>query len=241
MPDIQYSPIEQQINEKLNQNRILLQTYRGIEAIGNLQEALNIIEKETVRWEVKAAVYRDLGVAYDQIGQWEEGLKYMIQSYEAMEGPDSKAASAGVLAEVYWRQGMKDEALYYAQKDLELSVSPELKSLPYQIKGAVAEAEGNYSLAIEYFNEGARYAEATNCLTDLAMIIVDISAVYMRMGMMETALSEVYRAERYVKENRNLDMYYHCAIRRAHILYMLGRDQEAKDLIIALDNQKNWA
>lgn len=241
MPDIQYSPIEKQINEKLQQNRILLQTYRGIEAIANLQEPLTMIEKETIRWDVKAAVYRDLGLAYEQIGQWEEGLKYMVKSYEAMEDPNHKAAAAGMVADKYWRLGKKEEALFYAQKDLELAVSPDLKSFPYQIKGAVAESEGNYSKAIEFFNEGARLAEAANCLTDLAMIIVDISAVYMRMGLMETALSEVYRAERYVKENRNLDLYYHCAIRRAHILYMLGREQEAKELIIALDNQKNWA
>ena len=59
------------------------------------------------------------------------------------------------------------------------------------------------------------------------------------MGLSETALSETYRAERYVKECRNLDLYTRCAIRRAKILFIMNRDEEARTLIMALDDQKN--
>ena len=71
------------------------------------------------------------------------------------------------------------------------------------------------------------------------MIIMDISAIYMKMGLNETALSEIYRAERYVKECRNLDLYRQCAIRSAKILYMMGKDEEAKRLVMAIDEQNN--
>ena len=81
-------------------------------------------------------------------------------------------------------------------------------------------------------------AEQAHCLTDLAMIIMDMSALFVKMGKLETALSEVYRAERYIKESHNFDLFLRCAIRRAKILYKMGRDEDAKNLIVTLDEQK---
>ena len=84
----------------------------------------------------------------------------------------------------------------------------------------------------------AEQAEQAHCTTDMAMIIMDISVIYLKMGMPETALSEIFRAERYVKECRNTDLYLRCAIRRAKILYKMGKDEEAKKLVLALEEQK---
>ena len=59
------------------------------------------------------------------------------------------------------------------------------------------------------------------------------------MGKLETALSEMFRAERYAKESRNLDLMFRFVVRRAKIMYKMGKDEEAKALIMALDEQKN--
>lgn len=43
---------------------------------------------------------------------------------------------------------------------------------------------------------------------------------------------------RYIKESHNFDLFQRCAIRRAKILYKMGRDEDAKNLIATLDEQK---
>ena len=134
--------------------------------------------------------------------------------------------------------GNKVAAIEYAEKALKTATAPELLSRPYQIKGGIAIEEGDYPKALELMNKAAELAEENHCVTDLAMIIMDISVVYMKMGRKETALSEIYRAERYVKECRNLNLYMRCAIRRAKILYSMGKDEEAKKLVCALEEQK---
>ena len=104
--------------------------------------------------------------------------------------------------------------------------------------GGIAIEDGDYPKGLELMNKAAEKAEQAHCLTELAMIIMDISVIFSKMGRLETALSEIYRAERYVKECRNWDLYLRCAIRRAKILYRMGRDEEAKKLVCALEEHK---
>ena len=56
---------------------------------------------------------------------------------------------------------------------------------------------------------------------------------------MEIALSEMFRAERYAKESRNLDLMFRFVVRRAKVMFKMGKNEEAKALIMALDEQKN--
>lgn len=180
-----------------------------------------------------------MGQALFQMGRFDDAMRFFIQSYDVIEDGDGKAAAAGLIAGYYLQEGKKQEALEYADKALQTARAPELKSKPYQIQGGVAIIEGDYNKALELMNKAAELAEESHCITDLAMIIMDISVIFMKMGRKETALSEIYRAERYVKECRNLDLYIRCAIRRAKILYLMGKDDEAKKLICALEEQKN--
>ena len=105
-------------------------------------------------------------------------------------------------------------------------------------KAAAAGHLAGYFL-LELLNQAAAYAEEAHCLTDLAMAISDLAAVYNEMGRMEIALSEMFRAERYAKESRNLDLMFRFVVRRAKIMYKMGKDEEAKTLIMTLDEQKN--
>ena len=127
----------------------------------------------------------------------------------------------------------------WADNALETATEPDLMAGPYHIKGGIAAEGGDYPKAIELLNKAAAYAEESHCLTDLAMIISDISAVFSRMGKLETALSEMFRSERYAKESRNLDLMFRFAVRRAKLMYKMGKDEEAKALIMTLDEQKN--
>lgn len=235
----QLSEIEQQVQELLQRSAFFLQTYRAIDALNVLREALGLVERNTVMWQLKAGVYRNLGEAYVQMNKFDEGIASFKQSYEILEDGNDKAACASMLAGYYLRDGKKGLALEYASKALDTATAPELMSEPYHIQGGVAVVEGDFPKAIELLNKAASYAEKSHGITDLAMIIMDISAIYMKMGLNETALSEIYRAERYVKECRNLDLYRQCAIRRAKILYMMGKDEEAKRLVMAIDEQNN--
>ena len=236
---IELSPLEKEIDKLIGKSNFYLQTYRAIDALNVLQQACELMTNKKVKWQVKAAVYRNLGQAYVEMGKKQDGINSFIQSYEYIEDDNDKAAAAGLIAGYYLREGNKEKALEYADKALQTAKAPELLAQPYQIQGGVEILNGNYAKAIELLTKAAEQAEKAHCLTDVAMFIMDISAVFVKMGKLETALSEIYRAERYVKECRNLDIYVRCAIRRAKILYLMGRDEEAKRLVMALDDQKN--
>lgn len=233
------TPEEKRICHLLEEGNICIQTYRGLEALPILHEALSITEANDIHWILQFAVRRDLGRAYSQIGDKKSGLQFQIQAFEICQDPDVKASSAAIIADEYLRSGNTVLALEYSQKSLDCKpISLDLMSKPYQVMGGAAALEKDFMKAIKLLNQAAEYAEQSHCLTDLAMIIMDLSAVYTHLGKPETALSEIYRAERYVKESRNLDLYTRCAVRRASILYQLGRDEEAKKVILGLDEQK---
>lgn len=236
---IELNPLEKEIDKLLGKSNFYLQTYRAIDALNVLQQACELMTDKEVKWQVKAAIYRNLGQVYVEMGKKQDGINSFIRSYECIEDDNDKAAAAGLIAGYYHREGNKEKALEYANKALQTAKAPELLAQPYQIQGGVEILNENYAKAIELLTKAAEQAEKAHCLTDVAMFIMDISAVFVKMGKLETALSEIYRAERYVKECRNLDIYVRCAIRRAKILYLMGKDEEAKKLVMALDNQKN--
>lgn len=235
---IELTPVEKEIDSLLGKSDLYLQTYRAIDAENVLKPALNMIESNDVQWRVKAAVFRNMGQALFQLGQFDVAMRFFIKSYEVIEDDDGKAAAAGLIAGYYLQVKNKQKALEYAEKALMTAKAPELKSRPYQIQGGVAMEDGDYTKALELMNKAAELAEESHCITDLAMIIMDISVIFMKMGRKETALSEIYRAERYVKECHNPDLFMRCAIRRAKILYSMGKDEDAKKLICALEEQK---
>lgn len=234
-----FSPAEKQIDEILQQSAFYLQTYRAIDAIRVLDIAQNLISNNSVRWELKSPVFSNVGNAFIQMGKLQDGIEYLIKAYECNEDGNNKAAISISIASYYYRSGDKKKALEYADNGIETATAPELKAACFHIQGAVAANEKNFANAIELFNKAVELAEQTHCLSDMAMYILDIAAVYQQMGLPETALSETYRAERYVKKCRNLDLYTRCAIRRAKILFIMNRDEEARTLIMALDDQKN--
>lgn len=233
------TPLEKEIDALLSKSVYFIQTYRAIDALNVLSEAQRMMNGQSVHWRIRTAVLKNTGQAYIQSGQLEKGLAYFAQSYDIIEDGDDKAAAAGLLAGYFLRDGKLEEAMKWADKALETVKVADLMIGPYQIKGGIAAAQGDYPKAIELLNQAAAYAEEAHCLTDLAMIISDLAAVYNEMGRMEIALSEMFRAERYAKESRNLDLMFRFVVRRAKIMYKMGKDEEAKALIMTLDEQKN--
>ena len=236
---IDLTPLEQKINALIFKAGYFIQTYRALDALNVLAEAHRKMDGQEVHWRVRTAVLKNTGQAYIQLGQFEKGLACFAQSYDIIEDENEKAGAAAHLAGYFLRDGRLDEAMKWAEKALETATYPDLKAGPYQIKGGIAVEEGDYPKAIEQLNKAAAYAEKSHCLTDLATIISDLATVFMLMGKLETALSEMFRAERYAKESRNLDLMFRFAVRRAKLMYKMGKDGEAKALIMTLDDQKN--
>ena len=236
---IDLTPLEQKINALIFRAGYFIQTYRALDALNVLAEAHRKMDGQEVHWRVRTAVLKNTGQAYIQLGQFEKGLACFAQSYDIIEDENEKAGAAAHLAGYFLRDGRLDEAMKWTEKALETATDPDLKAGPYQIKGGIAVEKGDYPKAIELLNKAAAYAEEAHCLTDLAMIISDLAAVYNEMGRMEIALSEMFRAERYAKESRNLDLMFRFVVRRAKIMYKMGKDEEAKALIMTLDEQKN--
>lgn len=236
---IDLTPLEQKINALIFKAGYFIQTYRALDALNVLAEAHRKMDGQEVHWRVRTAVLKNTGQAYIQLGQFEKGLACFAQSYDIIEDENEKAGAAAHLAGYFLRDGRLDEAMKWTEKALETATYPDLKAGPYQIKGGIAVEEGDYPKAIELLNKAAAYAEKSHCLTDLATIISDLATVFMLMGKLETALSEMFRAERYAKESRNLDLMFRFVVRRAKLMYKMGKDGEARALIMTLDEQKN--
>lgn len=225
---IDLTPLEQKINALIFKAGYFIQTYRALDALNVLAEAHRKMDGQEVHWRVRTAVLKNTGQAYIQLGQFEKGLACFAQSYDIIEDENEKAGAAAHLAGYFLRDGRLDEAMKWAEKALETATDPDLKAGPYQIKGGIAVEKGDYPKAIELLNKAAAYAEESHCLTDLATIISDLATVFMLMGKLETALSEMFRAERYAKESRNLDLMFRFAVRRAKLMYKMGKDEEAR-------------
>lgn len=231
--------VEKEIELLLRESGYYLQTYRGIEALNVLTKAHKMMEGQDVKWQVKTTVLKNTGQAFIQTGEFEKALACFAESYDLTKDGNDKAAAACNLAGYFLRDGRLDEAEKWSDKALETVTEKDLMAGPYQIKGGIASTKGDYPKAIELLNQAAAYAEEAHCLTDLAMVISDLAAVYYEMGRMEIALSEMFRAERYAKESRNLDLMFRFVVRRAKVMFKMGKDEEAKALIMALDEQNN--
>lgn len=231
--------IEGKINNMMSEASHFIAIHNGIEAVTILMEALKLMEKTSVRWQMKTTLYQMLGDAQYQAGTYDDAIVSYIQAYECNEDDNGKAAAANIVASQCLNKGDESQAFIYADKALETATAPEIKSQSYQIKGGITAQHGNYQDGIKLMNRAAELAEEVHSYSELAMIIMDMAGIFMTMGRPETALSEIFRAERYAKETRNMNLYMRCAIRKAKILYKMGKDDEAKALILALDEQKS--
>ena len=124
-------PVEEEINVLLNKSNYYLQTYRAIDALSVLNQAEGLVNTNDVMWQLKAAVYRNIGHAQFQMGHFDIAMEYFIHSYEVTEDGDDKAAVAGLMAGYYLRDGKTKEALEYADKALQTATAPELLFMPY--------------------------------------------------------------------------------------------------------------
>lgn len=88
---IELTPIEKEIDALLGKSGFYLQTYRAIDAQKVLIVALDMIENNEVKWQVKAAVYRNMGQALYQQGSFDEAMKFFNQSYDVLEDGNDKA------------------------------------------------------------------------------------------------------------------------------------------------------
>ena len=159
---IELTPIEKEIDALLGKSGFYLQTYRAIDAQNVLAQALNMIESNEVKWQVRAAVYRNMGQALYQQGKFDEGMSFFIKSYDVLEDGNDKAAAAGLIAGYYLQEGNKVVANEYAEKAMKTATAPELLSRPYQIQGGIAIEEGDYPKALELMNKAAALAEESH-------------------------------------------------------------------------------
>lgn len=165
----------------------------------------------------------------------DDGLK----SLEYIDNDDEKALTYYQCACYLLQKGKIAEAEKYSLLCDKLANSDEMKMDAKKMLGRTESYKKNYDEALKNFNEAAYYAEESHNERSLCLIILEIADIFEKKGFPEIAISEISRAETHAKASTILDLYLRCAVKKAKLLYELGRNDDAQKVIMSIPEQND--
>lgn len=228
------------IEEHLNKARLFTQTLRPVLAENELRK-LTFLEEDgccDIGYRIAYLDLRHRLAIFN--GENDAGMSFMEKAITIAPDDNSRGAMCASLAhDYYYRQADRVKTVVYADKALSLVDEPVLKISPLSLKGFCLLDESKYEEALQCFGDAEYIAEQAHAPGERATTIMGIAKVYRAMGKLEIALSEMTRAERYAKETRNLELGLKFYIKKIDLLFEMGKDAEARQLITLLAKQEN--
>jgi len=170
-----------------------------------LQEALPLFEKHGLKFSV-GVVYKNLGDLYRNRGDLVKALKCCEQALTIASGEKSRYLEAdlyGRIASILDVRGEPEKALQYHEKSLALRKSlgdlPAL-TLSYNETGFYYWSRGNYSRALEYFDEAIRCAGESKNEAIRPTLLINRASVLDAMGRYEEAMRFFLEAREVVRD-----------------------------------------
>lgn len=129
-----------------------------------------------------------------------------------------------------------DDAIKYANM---VDKQDAFKTEPMRYKAIVAFESGDDDLAMHFINECMRFADDANLPVEKAVSCSLRAKIFERKGKLQLALDDLLRAERYVKEDHDYNHYCRIAIQRVALMFKMGLDEQAKEVILAIAKDKD--
>lgn len=236
---------KQKVGQVLVEVETLIKQYICPKALVLLNSIKDFVQEPDCPENMLIGYYFNRHIAEEKVGDAKAAQTTLLTAYAStpiQNNLNVKACVACKLGEYALSLPPHDkaQALQYFEESIQAAdQSGHPLARPYQMKGRLFASESKLEDAIEDLNRAAKIAEEGDALAELALIIMDISDVFWAKGMPETALSEISRAERYMKESHNLDIYNRLCVKQAARLFEMGKDEQGKQLIIDLSKQKN--
>lgn len=231
----------EEIEQHLSRAGYNIQTLRPLVAEAALRELAFLADTNDKELEGYAFQYFNMKHQVAILsGQPEVGIGYLEKALALVKSDDGKSALCDTIARYhYYRTKDMAKMEEYADKALFFADVDDLKVNPISLKGFHALDEGRYKDAMQCFGDVEHYAELSHLPGAQATAIIGIAKVYRAMGKLETALSEMTRAERYAMDTHDFEICMKFFVKKADLLLTMGKINEAKKLISKLAQQEN--
>lgn len=133
------------------------------------------------------------------------------------------------------QKDLLDEAERYVEQ-CENNVSTNTSTTWYvhYLKGKLRLKRGDQKAALEEFTYSAKEANRMHLPYGEIAANIYVAEVLFQMGLKNNALSEIVRTEMYAKRTRQLQQYLRVLIKKAQLLYRMGRKDEAEQVVLTI-------
>lgn len=124
-----------------------------------------------------------------------------------------------------------DKADECIQKCLDSAIYDTLKANPLMLRARMLFLKQQYNQALEVYTEAAMYAEQCHQLAVSVFISWGIANVLEALGLLQSAISELTRAEQWCEELRRLDLRVRTSVLKSQMLIKTGDMDTAMKII----------
>ncbi len=165
---------------------------------------------ENLKWEKGIATsYNIMGLAYSNIGKYDQALKMFFSSLKINESVANKGGMAtnyNNIGLLYWSQKDYNEALAIYSKVIKLlenSNKWEILNHPYNNIAGIYADMGNYEEALKNYKISLKMREKVNDKTLIADSYTGLGIIYQRMKRFDEALMQFRQAYSIYEETKN--------------------------------------
>jgi tetratricopeptide (TPR) repeat protein len=232
--------MESRKSEQYDEQRNVIQQYM---INGQFVEA----EREVIRlrreMEEDADVPKDLlsDIYYKQYHlAWirkdkENAFKFAEKAIELHSSNEAKVQIYANLAMNALQRELLDDAMEYVEKGSSLLMGNTTTTwYLYLIKGKIQLKKGDLDAALLDFTTSTKEANRLHLPHgEIAANICVAETLYL-MGLKNNALSEIVRMELYAQRTMQLQQYLRVLIKKAQLLFRMGRNEEAERVILTI-------
>ena len=165
----------------------------------------------------------------------ESAFEFAERAAELQSIAEGKLQIYSNLATNALQRNLLDESNLYVEKCIGLlSENTPNAWYVYYIKGKIHLKKGDHKAALEEFTSSAKEANRMHLPYGEIAATIYVAEVLFQLGLKHIALSEIARIEMYAKRTRQLQQYLRVLIKKAQLLYLIGRKDEAEQVVLTI-------
>lgn len=162
-------------------------------------------------------------------------FKYAENAIAFLSNNDAKVQVYGNLAMNSLQSNQLEDADKFIENGLNLitEMTPTSWYL-YLIRGKIHLRKGNLDAALDDFTHSASEANRLHMPHGEIAATICVADVLFRKGLANSALMEIIRMENYARKTMQMQQYLRVMIKKAQLLYQMGRDEDVKQVILTI-------